>query len=95
MPKYPEVQFQLVGIDGNAFSILGTAQKFARKAGLSKEQIEEYVNEATSGDYNNVISTTMNYFDCSGQDECGWNESEDEDDYDEDWLDEDMEDDDE
>jgi len=90
MIKYPEVQFQLVGIDGNAFSILGKAQKEARRAGLSKEQIEEYVNEATSGDYNNVISTTMKFFDCSGQDECGWNE----DDYDEDWLDEDMEDDD-
>tara|TARA_B100000745_G_C20006894_1_gene341928 strand:+ start:40 stop:321 length:282 start_codon:yes stop_codon:yes gene_type:complete len=93
MIKYPEVQFQLVGIDGNAFSILGKAQKEARRAGLSKEQIEEYVNEATSGDYNNVISTTMKFFDCSGQDECGWNEDEDE--YDEDWLDGDMEDDDE
>lgn len=87
MIKYPEVQFQLVGIDGNAFSILGTAQKHARRAGLSKEQIEEYVNEATSGDYNNVISTTMKFFDCSGQDECGWNE--DEDDYEDMFDDED------
>ena len=87
MIKYPEVQFQLVGIDGNAFSILGTAQRAARKAGLSKEQIEEYVNEATSGDYNNVISTTMKFFDCSGQDECGWNE--DEDDYEDMFDDED------
>ena len=87
MIKYPEVQFQLVGIDGNAFSILGKAQKEARRAGLSKEQIEEYVNEATSGDYNNVISTTMKFFDCSGQDECGWNE--DEDDYEDMFDDED------
>ena len=86
MVKYPEVQFQIVGIDGNAFSIMGTAQKAARRAGLSKDQIEEYLNEAMSGDYDNVISTTMRFFDCSGQDECGL----DEDDYDEDWLDEDM-----
>jgi len=87
MIKYPEVQFQLVGIDGNAFSILGKAQREARRAGLSKEQIEEYINEATSGDYNNVISTTMKFFDCSGQDECGWNE--DEDDYEDMFDDED------
>ena len=86
MVKYPEVQFQIVGIDGNAFSIMGTAQKAARRAGLSKDQIEEYLNEAMSGDYDNVISTTMRFFDCSGHDECGL----DEDDYDEDWLDEDM-----
>jgi len=60
--KYPEVKFQLVGVDSNAFGIMGAAQKAAKKAGLTEEQIEEYLTEAMSGDYNNVITTTLKYF---------------------------------
>jgi len=60
--KYPEVKFQLVGVNSNAFGIMGAAQKAAKKAGLTEEQIEEYLTEAMSGDYNNVITTTLKYF---------------------------------
>jgi hypothetical protein len=60
--KYPEVQVQLTGNDGNAFAILGNCQKAARQAGLTKDQIDEFVNEAMSGDYDHLLQTCMKYF---------------------------------
>ena len=50
---------ELVGADGNAFMVLGLACRAARKAGWSKEQIDAYTAKATSGDYNNLLATTM------------------------------------
>lgn len=61
-PKYPNVEVVLVGEDGNAFSIIGRTCKAARRAGLSKEQIEEYQQAAMSGDYDHLLRTTMEYF---------------------------------
>ena len=61
--KYPQVQVNLVGQDGNAFMVMGLAQKAAKKAGLDKEQIDEYLEEAMSGDYNHLLQVTMKYFD--------------------------------
>jgi len=60
--KYPEVQVQLTGNDGNAFAILGNCQKAARRAGLTKDQIDEFVNEAMTGDYDHLLQTCMKYF---------------------------------
>ena len=63
-PKYPGVHLDLVGEDGNAYAILGRARKAARRAGLTEEQFQEYRDEATSGDYNHLLNTTMKFFDC-------------------------------
>ena len=80
MTKYPEVSFQLVGTDGNAFAVMGLAAKEARRAGLSKEQIDEYRTEAMSGDYDHLLLTTMRFFDCDGISLDG---------FDDEWLDDD------
>jgi hypothetical protein len=40
---------------------MGTVQKALRRAGVSKEEQDQYFEEATSGDYDNVISTTMKW----------------------------------
>ena len=53
---------RLVGQDGNAFAILGAAQKALRRAGLHDEHWNNYHTEATSGDYNHLLATTMKYF---------------------------------
>lgn len=63
-PRYPQVRVSLVGEDGNAFAILGRARSAARRAGLSASEIAEYHQEATSGSYDNLLATTMRYFDC-------------------------------
>ena len=59
--RRPKVR--MVGEDGNALSILGRASRAMRKEGWTKHQIDRFVDEATSGDYNNVIGTVMKYCD--------------------------------
>jgi len=64
-PKYPKINVKMVGEDGNAFAILGRVSKALRRAGVSKEEIEKYHDEATSGDYDNVLQTTMKWVEVS------------------------------
>lgn len=51
------VNFNLIGQDGNAFVLLGGWQRQARREGCSNEDINKVVDNATSGDYNNLLST--------------------------------------
>lgn len=57
------VKVQLTGQDGNAFYILGRCQQAARKAGIPQEKINVFLEEAMSGDYDNLLRTCMKYFD--------------------------------
>ena len=61
-PKYPNVRVALDGEDGNAFAILGRAKHAARRADIPEEEIEAYLDAATSGDYDNLLETTMQWF---------------------------------
>jgi len=46
----------MVGLDGNAFAILG------RVSGrLPFEERDEFVTEATSSDYNHLLATVMDW----------------------------------
>jgi len=54
---------KLVGQDGNAFAILARCRKAARKAGWTDEQIKEFMDKATSGDYDNLLRAVMSFFD--------------------------------
>jgi len=60
-PKYPDVNVVLVGEDGNAFFILGKVMKALRRADVSPEEISEFQKEATSGDYDHLLQTTMQW----------------------------------
>jgi hypothetical protein len=59
MTKYPEIEVQLTGQDGNAFAIMGAVSRELRKAGVSKEEINEYTTQSMSGDYDNLLRTAM------------------------------------
>lgn len=59
--RYPNVKVRLVSEDGNAFNILGKVTRAMRVAGLTKEQRDEYMQEATRGDYDHLLQTTMKY----------------------------------
>ena len=54
---------ELVGQNGNAFMVLGLANKAARKAGWTKDEIDEFMAEAMNGDYDHLLQTCMKYFD--------------------------------
>lgn len=55
MPKFPHIKVKLVGKDGNAFAVMGFVTRAMRKAGCTKEDVDEYMNEAMSGDYDNLL----------------------------------------
>ena len=56
-------KLKLIGEHGNVFFVLGKAIREARRAGWSKERIEKFKKDATSGDYNNVLRLCMEHFD--------------------------------
>jgi hypothetical protein len=60
-PKYPEITVKLVGEDGNAFSIIGRVKKALDRGGVEKEEVDQFIGEATSGDYDNVLQTVMKW----------------------------------
>jgi hypothetical protein len=63
--KDEKPELRLVGQDGNAFMVLGLAQRAARKAGWPKEQIDAFLKEAMKGDYDNLLRVCMEHFDVS------------------------------
>ena len=69
------VKVKMVGEDGNAFACLGRCQQALRRAG-KMEMWDEVHKEATSGDYNHLLATIMDWFDVD------LFEDEDEDEYD-------------
>ena len=64
-PRYPDVQVQLTGTDGNAFAIMGAVTRELRRAGVSAEEISKYREESMSGDYDNLLATAMRWVDVS------------------------------
>jgi hypothetical protein len=60
--KYPDIEVQLSGTDGNAFSVIGRVSKALRRA-VGPEAAAEFAAEAMSGDYHNVLATAMRWVD--------------------------------
>lgn len=59
--EYTKPTVQLTGIDGNAFIIIGTVTKALKRAGASQEIVDKFKKEATSGDYDHLLQTAMEY----------------------------------
>lgn len=58
-PKFPHVEVELVGQDGNAFAVLGAASQAMRRADVGKADIDAMMDEAMSGDYDHLLQTVM------------------------------------
>lgn len=56
---------RLVGEDGNAFAIMGRVRRALIGAGL-KQEAEDYIKHATSGDYDNLLAVSMKYVNDDG-----------------------------
>ena len=59
--KYPNITVKLIGNDGNAFVIMGAVSNALKKNGVSEEEIEEYMTQSMSGDYNNLLTTALKW----------------------------------
>lgn len=60
-PKYPDIEVELSGTVGNAFSIMGKVRRAMKRNGVSDDEIQKYTDESTSGDYDNVLVTAMRW----------------------------------
>ena len=58
-PKYPQIEVQLSGEDGNAYSIMGHVSGALRRAGVPKEERDAYLAESTAGGYDNLLCVAM------------------------------------
>ncbi len=54
--RHPEIEVQLSGEDGNAFAILGRMQRALRNSGVPQAEVEAFLSEATSGDYDDLLA---------------------------------------
>lgn len=61
------VNLELVGVNGNAFMIMGVFQRQAQKEDWSQEEIDLVLEEAKSSDYNHLLATIENH--CEPKDE--------------------------
>lgn len=53
-------KYSLVGVDGNAFSVMGYTSKVLKREGLGN-LVDEMHEKATSGDYNNLLAVCNEY----------------------------------
>lgn len=54
-----KVKMSLIGVNGNAFAILGAFQANAKRQGWTDEEISAVLKEAQSGDYNHLLETIV------------------------------------
>ena len=52
--KYPEIEVQLTGLDGNAFVLMAAVTRALRQAGKGAE-VNAFMDEAMSGDYQHLL----------------------------------------
>jgi hypothetical protein len=55
-----KIKLKLVGLDGNAFSVMGAFSRQARKEGWTTEEIDTVLKEAMSSDYRHLLATIAN-----------------------------------
>jgi len=59
--KYPEIEVQLSGKDGNGFAIACTVRTALKRGGASAEDQAEFFDEALSGNYDHLLQTCMKW----------------------------------
>ena len=57
--RFPKIQVQLTGTDGNAFAVMAKVSQALRRGGATPAEIEEYQRESMSGDYSHLLATAM------------------------------------
>lgn len=56
------MKYSLVGVDGNAFGIMGYTSRALKNEGL-RDLVADMQSEAMSGDYDNLIQVCLKYLD--------------------------------
>ena len=51
-------RYTLVGVDGNAFCVMGYVANAMKKAKMTREEISEYQKDAMSSDYDHLLAVS-------------------------------------
>ena len=62
MYKPAKIEIDLTGPNGNAFYLMGLAQKLGRQIGLGDPTIDGIIEDMMSGDYENLLNIFDVYF---------------------------------
>ncbi len=54
-----KIKLKLVGLDGNAFALMGAFKNRARREKWTDEEIDKVLDECQSGDYDHLLQTLM------------------------------------
>lgn len=57
--KQKKVRLDLVGLDGNAYSLLAAFRRAAKQQGWTDWEIEGVILEAQKGDYDHLLQTLL------------------------------------
>lgn len=58
-----KVKLNLVGLDGNAYSLLGAFSQAAKRQGWTPEEVTKVLDEAKAGDYDHLLMTLVSHTD--------------------------------
>lgn len=47
--------YSLVGVDGNAYAIMGYVARAMKECGKTADEVSEYTKQAKSSDYNHLV----------------------------------------
>ena len=53
----------LVGVDGNAFAVMGYVLKAMRECKMSKEEQSDYQTKVMNGDYDHLLAVSIEMID--------------------------------
>jgi hypothetical protein len=60
------MKYSLVGVNGNAFALMGYTGRALKNEGL-RDKVDEMYAKATSGDYDNLIRVCLEYLDLANE----------------------------
>lgn len=72
--------YTLVGVDGNAYSIMGYVRSAMKRAKMTSQDIDAYTKDATSSDYNHLLVVSCEMIDKVNE-VLGLNEYDEDEDY--------------
>ena len=58
-----ELKYNLIGIDGNAFYVMGYVRRAMMNEGFTKSEIDCYLKDAQSDDYNHLLQVSIKMID--------------------------------
>lgn len=60
--KYPNITVNIIGQNGNAFCILGICRRAMEREKLPQTEIDSFMTEAMSGNYDHLLAMVMSWF---------------------------------